>query len=86
MKEELQRHVQQLIDDLVESGEEIGLQVAAYIDSELAVDAWAGVADEATGRPLDGDTLFTSWSTTKGVHHKQASVKGRRTISSPGAS
>jgi CubicO group peptidase (beta-lactamase class C family) len=30
------------------------------------VDAWAGVADEATGRAVDGDTLFTSWSTTKG--------------------
>jgi CubicO group peptidase (beta-lactamase class C family) len=30
------------------------------------VDAWAGVADEATGRPVDGNTLFTSWSTTKG--------------------
>jgi CubicO group peptidase (beta-lactamase class C family) len=24
------------------------------------------VADEASGRPVDGDTLFTSWSTTKG--------------------
>src|SRR3712207_3905665 len=66
MREDLQRHVQQLIDALVESGEEIGLQVAAYIDGELVVDAWAGVADEASGRPVDGDTLFTSWSTTKG--------------------
>src|ERR687893_2471031 len=58
--------VQPIIDELVESGEEVGLQVAAYVDGALVVDAWAGVADEATGRPVDGDTLFTSWSTTKG--------------------
>lgn len=58
--------IQPLIDDLVLSGEEVGLQVAAYVDGELVVDAWAGVADEVTGRPVAGDTLFTSWSTTKG--------------------
>ena len=62
----LNQRVQQLIDDLVESGEEVGLQVAAYLEGELVVDAWAGLADEATGRPVNGDTLFTSWSTTKG--------------------
>jgi CubicO group peptidase (beta-lactamase class C family) len=63
---ELNRIVQNVIDGLVSSGEEIGLQVAAYVDGELVVDAWAGVADESTGRPVDGDTVFTSWSTTKG--------------------
>jgi CubicO group peptidase (beta-lactamase class C family) len=62
----LQQKVQQLIDGLVASGEETGLQVAAYVDGELAVDAWAGIADPTTGRRVDGDTLFTSWSTTKG--------------------
>src|SRR6476661_4089552 len=66
MKNELNARVQQLIDDLVSTGDEVGLQVAAYIDGELIVDAWAGVADEDTGRLVDGDTLFTSWSTTKG--------------------
>lgn len=58
--------VQQRIDGLVASGEEVGLQVAAYCNGELVVDAWAGIADETTGRPVAGDTLFTSWSTTKG--------------------
>jgi len=66
MQPVLNEIVQPLIDDLVLSGEEVGLQVAAYVDGELVVDAWAGVADEATGRPVAGDTLFTSWSTTKG--------------------
>ncbi len=66
MKQELNDRVQALINILVESGQEVGLQVAAYVDGELVVDAWAGIADETTGRPVDGETLFTSWSTTKG--------------------
>jgi CubicO group peptidase (beta-lactamase class C family) len=55
-----------MINGFVESGKEVGLQVAAYVDGDLVVDVWAGLADEATGRPVDGETLFTSWSTTKG--------------------
>src|SRR5438046_9078275 len=62
----LNERVRQVIDRLIESGDEVGLQVAAYVDGQLVVDAWAGVANEATGRLVDGDTLFTSWSTTKG--------------------
>jgi CubicO group peptidase (beta-lactamase class C family) len=59
--------VQRRLDDLVGDGTEIGLQVAAYVDGQLALDAWAGVADRATGRPVDGETLFTVFSATKGV-------------------
>jgi CubicO group peptidase (beta-lactamase class C family) len=66
MTNELNERVQQLLDEQVASGEEIGLQAAVYVDGKLVVDTWAGVADEATGRKVDGDTLFTSWSTTKG--------------------
>ncbi|NUU22870.1 MAG: beta-lactamase family protein [Streptomycetaceae bacterium] len=55
------------MDDLVASGEEIGAQVAAYLDGELVVDAWAGTADAATGTPVAGDTLFHSYSTGKGM-------------------
>ena len=66
MQSELNNVVQACIDELVASGQEVGLQVAAYVDGKLAVDAWAGVADEASGHVVDGDTLFTSWSTTKG--------------------
>ena len=62
----LQRRIQHVIDGLVDSGAEIGLQVAAYVNGELVVDTWTGVADEDTGQLVDGDTLFTSWSTTKG--------------------
>jgi len=67
MNAELNDIVQQIIDGLVAAGEEIGLQAAAYVDGELAVDCWAGLADQATGRKVDGDTLFQSFSSAKGV-------------------
>jgi CubicO group peptidase (beta-lactamase class C family) len=66
MRSSLNDRVQHVIDDLVASGVELGLQVAAYVNGQRVVDCWAGVANEASGRLVDGDTLFTSWSTTKG--------------------
>ena len=59
--------VKAVMDDLIGRGIEQGLQVAAYLDGQLVVDAWAGVADATTGRPVDGDTLFPVHSTTKGI-------------------
>src|SRR5829696_3044948 len=50
MNAALQGRVQQVIDGLVESGDEIGLQVAAYVNGELVVDTWSGVVDEDTGQ------------------------------------
>ena len=64
---DVQNAVQTVLDDLVASGAEQGLQVAAYLDGECVVDAWAGVADPSTNRPVDGDTLFTIFSCGKGV-------------------
>jgi CubicO group peptidase (beta-lactamase class C family) len=59
--------VRSLLERLVASGEELGLQAAAYHKGKLAVDAWAGIADTRTGRKVDGETLFTVFSTTKGI-------------------
>lgn len=59
--------VRLLLEQIVASGEEIGLQVAAYHRGRLAVDAWAGLADRSIGRKVDGETLFTVFSTTKGI-------------------
>src|SRR5689334_19980134 len=72
MNERANREVRALLDELVGSGREVGLQVAAYLDGELAVDCWAGLAARASGpgrvdRPVDGDSLFTVFSTGKGV-------------------
>ena len=66
MKEQLNDYIQKLLYELVESGEEVGLQVAAYVDGDLVIDAWAGLTEEVSMQPVNGDTLFTSWSTTKG--------------------
>src|SRR5438270_60750 len=59
--------IQQVLNDLIADELELGVQVAAYLDGELVVDTWAGRADEASGRQVDGDTLFTVFSTTKGI-------------------
>ena len=56
-----------VLQSLVAETPEIGLQVAAYLDGELVIDAWAGMADPDNGKPVDGDTLFMLSSTTKGV-------------------
>lgn len=63
----VQHVVQTLLDHLVDSGLERGLQVAAYLDGRLIVDAWAGIADACTGRPVTGETLFSTFSVTKGI-------------------
>ena len=39
------------LDDALAQGE-VGVQVAAYVDGELALDAWAGDADGAAGGTL----------------------------------
>jgi CubicO group peptidase (beta-lactamase class C family) len=62
-----QDRIQAFIDELVASGDEAGLQVAAWHRGELVVDAWSGVADVRSGRPVDGDTVFVTFSVSKGV-------------------
>ena len=64
---EAQAQVQLAIDAAVAHGTEIGVQVAAYLDGVQVVDAWGGVADPATGRKVDGETLFNVYSVTKAV-------------------
>jgi CubicO group peptidase (beta-lactamase class C family) len=59
--------VQEIADELVASGVERGVQVAAYVDGEQVVDVVAGVADPTTGRPVTPDTLFYNWSIGKGA-------------------
>lgn len=57
---------------------EIGVQVAAYLGGELVIDAWAGVADQASGRPVDGDTLFNVFSVSKAVASTAVHVQAER--------
>src|SRR3954452_3170546 len=64
---DIQKQAQEAIDQLVESGAERGPQVAVYQHGQLVVDAVAGVADPATGRPVTSDTPFYAYSTGKGA-------------------
>ncbi len=62
-----QATIQALLAELVAADQERGLQVAAYLDGQLVIDAWSGIADPATGRAVVSDTLFPVFSTSKGV-------------------
>ena len=59
--------VQEAVDVAIGERGEIGVQVAAYLDSELVIDVWGGLADETTGREVDGDTLFPVFSNIKAM-------------------
>jgi CubicO group peptidase (beta-lactamase class C family) len=63
----IQKNIQSLLNQLVVEADERGLQVAAYIDGKLVVDAYAGIADVTTGQPVTGESLFPVFSVTKGM-------------------
>lgn len=69
--------VQAAVDTAVANGE-IGVQAAAYLHGELVIDVFGGVADPATGRPVDGDTLFNVFSVTKAVAATAVHVQAER--------
>jgi CubicO group peptidase (beta-lactamase class C family) len=62
-----QQAVQDVLDELVTDGVEQGVQVAAFVDGAMVVDAVAGVADPATGRRVQPDTVFYNFSIGKGA-------------------
>ncbi|MEV8312139.1 serine hydrolase domain-containing protein [Streptomyces flavidovirens] len=75
---DVQQRTQRVLDHLVESGRETGLQAAAYRKGELVAHAVAGVADRVSGAPVTEDTLFHSFSTAKGVTATVAHVLAGR--------
>lgn len=46
---------------------DVGAAVALVINGTMVVDLWGGIADPASGRQWQDDTLANVWSTTKGV-------------------
>lgn len=58
--------VTEALEEALRRGE-VGIAVAAYLDGELIVDQWAGMADPARGVPVGPDTLFNVFSVTKAV-------------------
>ncbi len=62
---DIQETVAAVARELVASGAERGLQVAAFVDGRPVVDVAVGTADPATGRPVEPGTLFYNWSVGK---------------------
>ena len=67
MTGDLQTQVQEALDELVDSDVERGLQVAVYHNGRQVVDAVAGLADPATGRPVTSATPLYNFSVCKGA-------------------
>jgi CubicO group peptidase (beta-lactamase class C family) len=63
----LNEKVCRLLEDQISRGTQLGTQVAAYQRGDQVVDAWAGQMGPEDARPVRPDTLFSSFSTTKGV-------------------
>jgi len=71
--EELQRRVQDTVDERIDSGTELGVQVAVIHGGRLAVNVASGLAD-VSGRVVQPNTLFWAASTAKGVASTVAHV------------
>ncbi|HEY7268550.1 MAG TPA: serine hydrolase domain-containing protein [Dehalococcoidia bacterium] len=63
----LNQKVCDLLEDEIKRGWQLGTQVAVYQRGTLVVDAWAGTMGPHDDRPVQPDSLFSSFSTTKGV-------------------
>ena len=71
--EELQTRVQDTVDERIDSGTELGVQVAVIHGGRLVVNVASGLAD-VSGRVVQPDTLFWASSTAKGVASTVAHV------------
>ena len=70
----------------VDAGAEVGAAFSAYHRGDKVVDLWAGIADQATGRPWAEDTIVPTFSTTKGATAACANVlaqDGRLDVDAP---
>ncbi|KAJ9664368.1 hypothetical protein H2198_000297 [Neophaeococcomyces mojaviensis] len=56
-----------LLQQLIESGEELGASIAINIDGENVVDIWGGYASESRDTIWEKDTITNVFSTTKTV-------------------
>ncbi|MEV0428637.1 serine hydrolase domain-containing protein [Micromonospora sp. NPDC050495] len=63
----LRAEVRATIGELVGSGRETGVQVAAYLHGAPLIEEQAGLADASTGRPLTADTPIHAVSTGKAL-------------------
>ncbi|MFE4579296.1 serine hydrolase domain-containing protein [Streptomyces chartreusis] len=65
MMPSLEQKAQRVLDELVDSGAETGLQIAVFHQGARVVDAVAGLAESRTGRKVAPETPFFSFSAGK---------------------
>lgn len=59
--------VRELVEGQIAEGRQIGVQVCAYVHGEKVIDVVAGNRGPDDARPVEPDSLFLSFSTTKGI-------------------
>src|SRR4051794_14187866 len=67
-------------------GLDVGAAFTAYHHGEKVVDLWGGIADPATGRPWNEDTIALVFSTTKAataICANRLADQGRLDINAP---
>jgi CubicO group peptidase (beta-lactamase class C family) len=64
---EMNAAVQKVLDAAIAKGYQNSVQCCVYIRGEKVVDAWAGTYEKNGSRKIDGDTLFSVYSTGKGM-------------------
>ena len=57
--------LEKLFHQQIEQGLHPGAGLAVYRHGKLAVDLWGGLADDAAGTPVNADTMFILYSSTK---------------------
>jgi len=67
MARNIQIAMQDKLNEIIDGGRDYGMQLAVYYKGELVVNAWAGVADTETRKPVTENTLFPVFSVTKGI-------------------
>src|SRR5262245_15537676 len=60
-------HVRDVFAKNLDEGHDVGASFAAYHRGRQVVDLWGGIADPATERPWEKDTMAVVFSTTKGA-------------------
>src|SRR3954447_5695885 len=74
---QVDKRIRHALSDAIATGE-VGVQVAAFVDDELIVDASAGTMGGVDDDPVDSDTLFSVFSITKAVTATAAHLQTQR--------
>jgi len=57
--------VREVLEEQLQSGQDVGASVAVYFQEELVADLWGGFIDAQRTAPWQRDTIVNVWSTTK---------------------